>query len=182
MAKGVNIGQLLASLDVPPRSVIVADQYQSQILGADRSYMRDVLVATDVVLHASRSEGFGVVQIEAQACGTPVIATQHSAMPEVVEAGWLVGGQPDYTYQESWMAIPDVEEIVWALGEAYTSAAAQADRAVEFAKQYEADVVFKKYWKGILREIEDRVEAEAKRAKAKASPPAVEKSAIGGEA
>jgi len=182
VAKGVNLGQLLASLDVPPRAVIVADQYESQVLGADRSYMRDVLVATDVVLHASRSEGFGVVQIEAQACGTPVIATQHSAMPEVVEAGWLVGGQPDYTYQESWMAIPDVEEIVWALGEAYTSAAAQADRAVEFAKQYEADVVFKKYWKGILREIEDRVEAEAKRAKAKASPPAVEKSAIGAKA
>lgn len=181
IAKGTNIGQLLASLNVPPRSVIVADQYQSQILGADRSYMRDVLVATDVVLHTSRSEGFGVVQIEAQACGTPVIATSHSAMPEVVEAGWLVGGQADYTYQESFMRIPDVEEIVWALGEAYASAERQADRAVEFAAGFEADLVYRKHWKPILGEIEERVEAEVKRSANWDDPPAVEKTAIGGE-
>lgn len=175
VGKGVNIGELLSMLDVPPRSVIVADQYQSQVLGADRSYMRDVLSATDVVLHTSRSEGFGVVQIEAQACGTPVITTAHSAMPELTEAGWLVGGQLDFSYQSSWMMVPDVEEIVAALEDAYSIASRQGERAREFALKYDADRVFRKYWIPVLAKIEERLDAERKRAKA---PPKVEKSAL----
>jgi len=173
VARGVNIGQLLHMLGVPPRSVIVADQYQSQILGADRSYMRDAYSASDVVLHTSRSEGFGVVQIEAQSCGTPVISTRHSAMPELVEAGWLVGGQPDFSYQSSWMMVPDVEEIVEALEDAYTMAGKQRDRAREFAVKYDADLVYRKFWRPVLAKIEERIEAEAKRASS--TPPAVEK-------
>src|SRR5262249_22747761 len=32
-------------------------------------------------------EPFGLVMIEAMACGTPVIATRHGAVPEVIEDG-----------------------------------------------------------------------------------------------
>lgn len=176
IANGTNIGELLSMLGVPPRSVIVADQYQSQILGADRSYMRDVYSATDVVLHTSRSEGFGVVQIEAQACGTPVISTAHSSMPELVEAGWLVGGQRDYSYQNSWMMVPDIEEIVHALGDAYSIAERQGERAREFALQYDADRVFAKHWTPVLAKIEERLDAEERRA---SKPPKIAKRPAG---
>jgi glycosyltransferase involved in cell wall biosynthesis len=39
----------------------------------------------DALLFPTRLEGFGLVALEAQACGLPVIATQGSSLPEVVE-------------------------------------------------------------------------------------------------
>jgi len=41
----------------------------------------------DALLLPSRLEGFGLVALEAQACGLPVIATDGSALPEVVKDG-----------------------------------------------------------------------------------------------
>jgi glycosyltransferase involved in cell wall biosynthesis len=41
----------------------------------------------DVLLFPSHSEGFGLVAIEAQACGLPVISTNSSALPEVIQHG-----------------------------------------------------------------------------------------------
>lgn len=41
----------------------------------------------DVLLFPSRLEGFGLVALEAQACGLPVIATRGSSLPEVIQDG-----------------------------------------------------------------------------------------------
>lgn len=52
--------------------------------------------AADVFLHAANAETFGLTLIEAQACGTPVIATAVGGIPEVVrdgETGFLVPRQ-----------------------------------------------------------------------------------------
>jgi glycosyltransferase involved in cell wall biosynthesis len=42
---------------------------------------------TDILLFPTRQEGFGLVALEAMACGVPVIATRGTALPEVVEDG-----------------------------------------------------------------------------------------------
>ena len=49
--------------------------------------LADVYRNSDALLFPSRLEGFGLVALEAQACGLPVIATRCSSLPEVVEDG-----------------------------------------------------------------------------------------------
>jgi glycosyltransferase involved in cell wall biosynthesis len=48
--------------------------------------------AAAVFVYPSRFEGFGLPVLEAMACGTPVITTTASSLPEVAgDAAWLVG-------------------------------------------------------------------------------------------
>ena len=47
--------------------------------------------AADAFVYPSRYEGFGIPPLEAMACGTPVVASNASSLPEVIgDAGVLV--------------------------------------------------------------------------------------------
>jgi glycosyltransferase involved in cell wall biosynthesis len=57
----------------------------------DKSALVEVYNAANVLIAPSLHEGFGITLLEAMACGTPVITSNVSAMPEVVnDAGILV--------------------------------------------------------------------------------------------
>ena len=57
----------------------------------DRSTLVDLYNAADVLVAPSLFEGFGMTLLDSMACGTPVITSHVSSMPEVVEdAGILV--------------------------------------------------------------------------------------------
>jgi glycosyltransferase involved in cell wall biosynthesis len=55
--------------------------------------------AIDLLSNASHGEGFGLPIIEAAACGTPAVVTDHSAMTELCGAGWTVNGEPFWNGQ-----------------------------------------------------------------------------------
>ena len=73
--------------------------------------------AADLVLVPSHSESFGLVAIEAQACGTPVVAADVGGLPTAVgEAGVLVEGHEVAVWTDAVQALLDDDERRLELG------------------------------------------------------------------
>lgn len=151
---GEDLPLLCDELGIRPYS---ADPY-ALTLGAPASMVCAVHNALDVLLSPSMGEGFGVPLAEAQACGTPCITTNFSAMPEVapVSAGnWTVEGQRTWTGFKSWQKTPSVEGIVDALEQAYADSEEErkARRVSVFKHVHEhycVDDVVERHWKPTL--------------------------------
>lgn len=157
--QGVNLLELLERFEVPLQSIHWTDSLTFE-LGIPNEYMVGLYNAMDVLLSPSYGEGFGVPIIEAQACGTPVIVTNWTSMPELCGAGWIVSGEPlwhvmpDGCGDSFWMA-PFVGDIIEALNQAYERRADEELRkqARAFALQYDADHVLETYWKPVLEQL-----------------------------
>lgn len=138
------------------------DQYLYRMNLISPEHLAAFYTAADVLLAPSMGEGFCVPLVEAQACGTPVIVTDFSAQPELVGAGWKVGGQPFWNQtQEAACLTPSDEQIVEALDLAYharhTDKWAEFQQvAVQFAAQYEADRVFEEHWVPTLQALDHK--------------------------
>lgn len=164
---GENIWAALEAGGVSPKAVKVVDQYQY-----DRGFITSdglayVYSAMDVLLNATRGEGFGIPIVEAQACGTPVIVTDFSAMPELVpdDVGWKVPWNEDDKFfsQESYQVTPKASLIEEALEKAYNARgdSARRERARAWIKEnYDANLVMEKHWIPALEQIEKRLERE----------------------
>jgi alpha-1,6-mannosyltransferase len=60
----------------------------------DRTELAKLLASADVVLAPGPAETFGLAALEALACGTPVVVSAESALPEVIgDAGVSVAGE-----------------------------------------------------------------------------------------
>jgi glycosyltransferase involved in cell wall biosynthesis len=158
---GINLRQLARYAGIPEGALIFTDQYRYATGGYGADVMAGLYTAMDVLLSPSHGEGFCVPLIEAQACGTPVIASAATAQTELVGlgAGWLVKGQPILDPgQDSVGFVPFIDDIVDALEQAYAVEGDElremAQAAREKAQEYDADQVYAEYWRPFLASLE----------------------------
>lgn len=154
--QGVNLHAMLDFYGLLPK-VRFTDPYVGQVLGSSPEFVAELYGTFDVLLNPSYGEGFGIPIVEAQACGTPVIVTDWTAMTELCGAGWLVEGDRVFTEQHAEWMVPAVGSIVAALEQAYAPPAGLREAARKFALGYDADRVFAEHWVPTLAELERRM-------------------------
>lgn len=158
---GLDIASMLHRLNLD-RQVYFPQKYDL-LNGYPDMFLSHVYNAADVFLGASMSEGFGIPIIEAQACGTPVIVTDFSSMPELVRQGVAVTPIARlWTHQGSYWRIPDPVEIRVALEDRYQYVMDVDDDALceereKLSKtihdEFDWDMIVEQYWKPILEEF-----------------------------
>lgn len=157
---GLDLARLAGSCGLGPEALRFTDPLVWS-LGVSREDLARLLSAFDVLVMPSLGEGFGLPLIEAQACGVPVIATDHSAMRELCEAGWLVDGEEWYDApHDSWFKVPSVKLLAAALELAYEARDDEALRreARTFALGYDVERVVDEFWVPALEQLAtDRV-------------------------
>lgn len=150
---GVNINRMLRDAGLTD-AYIATDQYAYR-KGLPSSTVADIYRSANVLSNCSWGEGFGIPIVEAQACGTPVVVTNGTAMPELCGAGWVVGYEPLWhESQEAWACLPRIGEIAAAYEEAYDKADSLRDQAAAFGLMYDADFVTETFWAPTLEALE----------------------------
>ncbi len=140
---GIMLDKLAEAMNVPQGQLrFPPDRHWH--LGMSRNVVAMVYHAFDVLLSPSMGEGFGIPILEAQACGVPVIVSDHSAMTELGTCGWLVEGDQWWDpLQESFLHYAPPANILECLEAAYDHAGDQTrkDAAAAFAATYDADLI-----------------------------------------
>lgn len=163
MYGGLDLPKLISRLGISDQ-VRFPDRYQ-YYRGFPPEFLSMVYNAADVLLENSMSEGFGIPLIEAQACGTPVITTDFSAMPELVRWGYKIApADMFWTPMGSWQAWPDVAGIADALGELYTqwevaggwSKAQRLQTSKQIHDEYGWDSIVRDYWAPFIAKIAEQ--------------------------
>lgn len=165
---GYNLWDVVQALGLQD-AVVVPEQIQ-YVVGYPPSFIADIYNASDVLMSASMGEGFGLPILEAQACGTPVIAGGWTSMEELIWAGWKLDRETEATSYITQMAarqyIPSIDAIVDRLEKAYDMANSDREALREVAREgameYDVDNVTSKYWVPTLKLIEDKISQDKK--------------------
>ena len=116
---GVNLHHLCHMHGIS-QHIFFPDQNRYRYLGFDESFIANVYRAADVLLATSVGEGFGVPILEAQACGTPVIIGNWTAMEDLLFDGISLSKDEAFHYfdqQGSHIFLPNPA----AIGKAITT-------------------------------------------------------------
>lgn len=134
-------------------------------LGDTVLFMRDMYNAFDVLLHCGVAEGFGVPVIEAQACGTPVVANSCTAMTELLGTH-SYGADPladMIVHSNTRIALPSVPNLLQKLEAAYEDWKRGINR-YEVRKsvlRFNQDEIYDIHWRKLLASVPPPLRIEA---------------------
>ena len=150
---GWNLMDLAGACGIAPEKLLFVDPVEYRY-GISQEKLAGLYSAMDVLLSVNYGEGFGVPQIEAQACGTPIITSNSCASPELAGPdSFVIEGQPFWDdHQKSWFHVPFIHNITSALQQAYDRGRGDFPKTVEFARQFDAEVVYQRHWLPFLKE------------------------------
>jgi glycosyltransferase involved in cell wall biosynthesis len=153
-AGGWNLLTLCEAVGIPDSAVRFPNLVDYKY-GIEPKVLAAFMTTMDVLLAPSYGEGFGVPQMEAQAVGTRVIGSGWAASPELLsDDSLLVTGQLTWdSGQNAWWMIPNVPSIVEALEVAYQKPRGLSQESIDFAKDFDVDVVWDKYWIPALKKL-----------------------------
>lgn len=151
---GFVLPNILQACGVPAEKVKFVDPIAYQY-GISQEDLAAIYSAWDVGLFCNYGEGFGIPQVEAQACGVPIVTSNFAASAELASPdSFLVNGQPFWDAgQHTWFNVPLVQGIVDGLEQAYQRGKKEFPNTVAFAKQYDADKVFAECWKPLIEKL-----------------------------
>ena len=154
---GFVLPNILQAVGVDSSKVRFVDPIAYQY-GISQETLSAIYSAWDVGLFCSYGEGFGIPQIEAQACGVPIITSNFAASAELASPdSYLVNGQPFWDAgQHTWFNIPLVSSIVEALEQAYQRGKREFPDTIAFARQYDADKVYQESWKPLIEKLSSK--------------------------
>jgi len=140
--------------------VTVIDKWQC-LIGLSQVEVNKIYNVIDCLMNCSSGEGFGVPLIESISAGTPVIATNFSSMPDIVEPG--INGELvktkdiHMTYYGSWRKKPDIDDIIRKMEIVYLNLKRNPDYykegCLKTAKKWDMEYVWKNYMKGFFGKI-----------------------------
>jgi glycosyltransferase involved in cell wall biosynthesis len=138
------------------------DTYMS-VFHAGSDIMAKLYNSFDILSHASLTEGFGLCQIEAMACGTPIVVNDYSAMPEVVIPG-VTGaicktGFKLFTSGLGFYVFPDADDLHEQYEVLYRSNRLQMAKACRrhVLNKYDIDKIYKEKWSPLLEELQTEI-------------------------
>lgn len=154
--RGYNLFQVVRKLGLEKH--VLFPEHLVQIVGLPDFEMAKLYSCFDVLVNASRREGFCIPVIEAQACGIPVIASNSSALPEIVKGhGWLVKMGDIVFTPRGWKCQKvDREDLLKQIEEAYFNEELRntySKASIEFVKQYDWNKLIKEQWLPLLESL-----------------------------
>ncbi len=127
--------------------------------GWSEQSLATLYAAADLFVSTSWGEGFGLTLLEAMASGTPVVATDCSAITEVVDTGGVLipPARRIATPMGQDQCLPDVDGFTAAIERLYLGAGSRrkiAERGIRQASEFSWDVAADKMYSIITKAIE----------------------------
>lgn len=119
---GVNLRSYLQLAGIPSNMYTLDENMH------DRDFTSALKRHADVCLHTSKAEGFGMVVLECQALGTPVVTTNYTAMRDYTRLGIAVESAAHEPINGAKFAVPDSRAAAKALRDIAVGAASLPTR------------------------------------------------------
>ncbi len=157
---GMDLVAEAQAYDLPPGAIRFPDRFLNWLSFPD-TWMAQAYRAFDVYLGATGAEGWGIPIVEAMSCGVRPIVTDFTAMRQHVEhleTGYKAKVAATWkTPLKSYQALPDIADIAEGLEWAYQQPRGPHGPCVEYARQYDWQLLVDNYWQPLLEEIEGRI-------------------------